>query len=195
MRRYVFAIACLAGLVAATLVGAGSNAAQSGRRRAEAAPRSQAEPPSMTDFDIPAPAVEPAPEATGGAAGAIPWRTSFDEARKGARAGQLIVVDVYTDWCGWCKYMDRKVYTDAGVVDFAASHVFVKVNAEDPDGGERFARSAGVRGFPTTLVYSNDGRLLASRAGAFRRPAEFLDWLRTAGTRAKSPSSWKTGAR
>jgi thiol:disulfide interchange protein len=195
MRRYLFAIACLAGLLAATLVGAGSNAAQSGRRRAEAAPRAEAEPPSMTDFDVAAPAPAPGPESAASGTAAIQWQTSFDDARKGARAGQLIVVDVYTDWCGWCKYMDRRVYTDAGVIEFAAANVFVKVNAEDPSGGERFARSAGVRGFPTTLVYSSEGRLIASRAGAFRRPAEFLDWLHAAGTRAKGPSSWKTGTR
>jgi thiol:disulfide interchange protein len=92
----------------------------------------------------------------------------------------MIVVDVYTDWCGWCKYMDRAVYADPGVVTFAADHVFVKVNAEEPGEGEAFAKRAGIRGFPTTLVYGSDGRLLASRAGAFRRPAQFLAWIRSA---------------
>ena len=36
--------------------------------------------------------------------GAIPWQKDLDRALSMAKANHSkIVVDVYTDWCGWCK--------------------------------------------------------------------------------------------
>jgi len=29
-----------------------------------------------------------------------------------------VLVDVYTDWCGWCKRMDRDVYARSDVKDY-----------------------------------------------------------------------------
>ena len=136
------------------------------------------EPPPAAPAASTPPAAPSGPRAT---ASAIAWRRSFEAARQEAKAGQLIVVDVYTDWCGYCKLMDRKVYADRSVATFAASHVFVKLNAEDKGEGTRFARAAGVRGFPTTIVYRNDGAIVARQAGAFSTPQDFLAWLNEAG--------------
>jgi thioredoxin-related protein len=45
-----------------------------------------------------------------------------------------ILVDVYTDWCGWCKEMDRKTYKNEKVVNYINEHYYaVKLNAESPD--------------------------------------------------------------
>jgi thiol-disulfide isomerase/thioredoxin len=139
--------------------------------------------PSFTSDDVgssdPAPAPAPVghvPDASSvaRAAGPIAWRTSFAAAKSSAKPGQVIFVDVYTDWCGWCKYMDQRVYTDQGVQRFAANQVFVKLDAEDNAEGTAFARSVGVRGFPT---------LLASQPGAFRRADDFLSWLQSTSSR------------
>jgi thiol:disulfide interchange protein len=112
--------------------------------------------------------------------GPIAWGSSFTTATKMAKADQVIFVDVYTDWCGWCKYMDQQVYTDPRVQSFAAKQVFVKLNAEDRAEGTAFAERHGVRAYPTLLVFAHDGRLIASQPGAFRRSDDFLSWLRQA---------------
>ena len=40
----------------------------------------------------------------------------FDEALSRARSEKrILLVDVYTDWCGWCKKLDREVFSDAKV--------------------------------------------------------------------------------
>jgi uncharacterized protein YyaL (SSP411 family) len=45
--------------------------------------------------------------------------------------GKLLLVDVYTDWCGWCKVMDKKTYTDPAVISTLASqYICVKLNPE-----------------------------------------------------------------
>lgn len=42
-----------------------------------------------------------------------------------------ILVDLYTNWCGWCKEMDRTTYKNAQVTSYINKHYYaVKFNAE-----------------------------------------------------------------
>lgn len=65
----------------------------------------------------------------------IKWM-SFDDALK-ANSGnkkKKVFVDVYTDWCGWCKHMDKTTFQDSLVVDYMNRHFYaVKLNAEMKD--------------------------------------------------------------
>lgn len=48
--------------------------------------------------------------------------------------GKPVLVDVYTDWCGWCKRLDATTYQDSTVVAYVNSHFHaVKFNAETKD--------------------------------------------------------------
>jgi thioredoxin-related protein len=43
-------------------------------------------------------------------------------------------VDVYTDWCGWCKVMDKKTFSDPQVVKYMNDNFYaVKFNSEKED--------------------------------------------------------------
>jgi thioredoxin-related protein len=45
-----------------------------------------------------------------------------------------VVLDVYTDWCGWCKKMDKNTYTDPEVIKILnEKYYFVKLNAEQKE--------------------------------------------------------------
>lgn len=96
----------------------------------------------------------------------IKW-VSFDEGVKLSKeSGKKMVVDVYTDWCTWCKKMDAEVYSSPQVQDAIAKHfVAVKLNAESANmlsfrGASltetQFARSAGVTGYPSTLFMNEN---------------------------------------
>src|SRR5262245_22644244 len=67
-------------------------------------------------------------------AGPVAWR-GWDEGLAAAASGsRFVIVDVYTDWCGWCKRMDKDVYARTEVSDYLNSHfVMVKLNAESPE--------------------------------------------------------------
>jgi thioredoxin 1 len=84
---------------------------------------------------------------------------SFDEALAQARSeNRLLLVDVYTDWCGWCKKLDREVFGDGRVAEAARELVAVRVNAEK--GGEKVAARYDVQGYPTVLFVDGSGKVV-----------------------------------
>jgi uncharacterized protein YyaL (SSP411 family) len=45
--------------------------------------------------------------------------------------GKILLIDAYTDWCGWCKRMDRDTYSNADVIKKINKHFIpVKFNPE-----------------------------------------------------------------
>ncbi len=45
-----------------------------------------------------------------------------------------VFVDVYTDWCGWCKVMDKKTFSNPDVIKYINKNFYaVKLNAEQKD--------------------------------------------------------------
>jgi thiol:disulfide interchange protein len=84
---------------------------------------------------------------------------SFDEALARARSEKrLLLVDVYTDWCGWCKKLEREVFSDGRVAAAAKDLVAVRVNAEK--GGEKVAERYDVQGYPTVLFVDGSGKVV-----------------------------------
>lgn len=57
---------------------------------------------------------------------------SFEEGyAKSVEEGKILLVDAYTDWCGWCKVMDRKTYADPAIIaKLNESFICVKFNPE-----------------------------------------------------------------
>jgi thioredoxin-related protein len=114
--------------------------------------------------------------AAGGAAPeAALWRT-WDEGLKEAGASQRpIVVDVYTDWCGWCKRMDRDVFARNDVREYLSKRfVPIKLNAESGTLGQYQGKSLSSRalaarfrvtGYPTTVFLNSDGEHLVNVPG------------------------------
>lgn len=64
----------------------------------------------------------------------IKW-VSLEEAQKLQQTTpKKIFIDIYTDWCGWCKKLDAYTYQDKNVIDYINSNFYaVKLNAETRD--------------------------------------------------------------
>lgn len=44
-----------------------------------------------------------------------------------------VIVDIYTDWCRWCKVMDETTFSDAATLAYLKENYYlVKLNAETP---------------------------------------------------------------
>ena len=66
--------------------------------------------------------------------GGIKW-VSFEEAYKlNKKKPKKIFVDVYTDWCGWCKKMDATTFTNPVIVAYMNKNFYcAKLDAERRD--------------------------------------------------------------
>ena len=64
----------------------------------------------------------------------IEW-LKFEEAiKKNKTEKKLVFVDLYTDWCGWCKRMDATTFKDKEVVAYMSeNYLSVKFNAEQKE--------------------------------------------------------------
>ena len=89
---------------------------------------------------------------------------SFGDALDRARSeNRFVMVDVYTDWCGWCKKLDAETFGDLRVAEALKDTISIRVNAEK--GGEAVAEKYGVRGFPTVLFLSGSGDVVRKVEG------------------------------
>ena len=92
---------------------------------------------------------------------------TFDEALKRAsKEGKMVFMDCYTIWCGPCKMMNEKVFTQKVVGDFFKKHfISLKVDMEKGEGielGKRF----DVRAYPTMFIFDANGNIIHRLQGA-----------------------------
>ncbi len=120
----------------------------------------------------------------------VKWH-SFDEGVALARReNKKILVDVYTDWCVWCKKMDKEVYTNGAVGQTMVSNfIAVKLNAESQKGvmfdgtpmnEASLAGTMGVTGYPT-VVFLDPAAKPITKISGFMEPKEFSSVLRFIG--------------
>lgn len=90
------------------------------------------------------------------------------------RQAKPIFVDVYTEWCGPCKLMDRDVFPRKDVGDvYNELFISYKVDAEKGEGPE-IAGKYRVTGYPTFLYLTPDGNLIHRGSGYSADPQHFI---------------------
>lgn len=95
---------------------------------------------------------------------------AIDQAKKDRKH---ILVDVYADWCGWCKKMDATTFKDQEVADFIDRNMIaLKINSEHGQ-GKAFAQKYGVKGLPTMVYLDHQGGLVRTVPG-FKNAADLL---------------------
>ncbi|HEX9655235.1 MAG TPA: DUF255 domain-containing protein [bacterium] len=109
------------------------------------------------------------------AVNSLEWHTFDKGLERALKEKKLLVVDFYTDWCHWCKVMDRDTYGNKEVIAFARGKaIMVKVNAETTEkykfkgasySGRELSMMFGVQGFPTTSFMNEKGELITSISG------------------------------
>lgn len=87
----------------------------------------------------------------------INW-ISLDEVQQRMKtAPRKVYIDVYTPWCGWCKVMDQKTFTNPNVIKYINEHFYaVKFNAEQTDSvhfmGEHYGMNGRTNQFAVQLL-------------------------------------------
>lgn len=132
----------------------------------------------------------------------IKWLT-MEEAQEAMKVEKKkVFIDLYTDWCGWCKKMDASTFKDPNVALFMNKYYYaVKFNAETKDtltfnnykftsttpegkrGTHYFAYSLldGQMSYPSFAILDENMSRIHVIAG-FQQPEPFLGTLMFFGT-------------
>jgi len=101
-------------------------------------------------------------------AGDLTWETDYEKAIKMATEQNKVVLINFSgsDWCGWCKRLDREVFSKEAFKTFADEKLvllkvdfpkFTKLPKEQEDRNWALYEKYNVMGFPTILVVDKSG--------------------------------------
>ncbi len=66
--------------------------------------------------------------------GLVKWLSIKEAQQKNKEVQKPFIIDIYTDWCGWCKHMMKTTYSNAGIANYINSNFYpVKFDAETKD--------------------------------------------------------------
>ena len=117
------------------------------------------------------------------------WTMDYDAAVKLAGEKKLPLMLNFTgsDWCGWCKLMDKNVFAEEVWKTYAKDNVLL-VTLDFPNDksivpekyvkrNKKLQEQFEVGGFPTYVVLDNDGETKLGQLGAGRdkTPSSFID--------------------
>jgi thioredoxin-related protein len=64
----------------------------------------------------------------------LKWYTFAEALELNKKEPRKIVVDVYTDWCGWCKVMEKNTYNNEIIAEYLNKKFYiVKLDAEQKE--------------------------------------------------------------
>ncbi len=124
------------------------------------------------------------PVATKTKAPGLTWHSMEDLEALMIQNPKKVVVDVYTDWCKWCKVMDKETFQNPEFIEFAGDEFyFVKLNAEQASSiqfkNAKYDFVKGVRRGHHQLAASLlDGRLSYPSFAILDESLEKLDIIR-----------------
>ena len=130
----------------------------------------------------------------------IQWMTFVEARAAQEKEPKKIFMDVYTDWCGPCKLLDKNTFQNPDVSRYISENYYaVKFNAEgtekitfydqvftnpnhDPNRKGRnathqFTQYLGVKGYPTMVFFSEDGDPIMPIVG-YIKPKEIELYLK-----------------
>jgi thioredoxin-related protein len=106
------------------------------------------------------------PESSEGATAAttgVEW-VGYDEGMAlGKKDGKKIMINFYADWCGYCRKMNKEIFTQGEAADFINQNfVPIRINTENE---KQLAEAYKVSGLPTTWFLDKGGEGILNLPG------------------------------
>ena len=122
-----------------------------------------------------------------------------------------IFIDVYTDWCGWCKRMDKDTFQNSEVAAYMSENFYmVKLDGEQKEPIEYNGKTynfvaQGRKGYHElaaallqgrlsypTVVFLDEQRNMLSPVPGYQKPEPFLKIARYFGENIYKEQDWQT---
>jgi len=111
--------------------------------------------------------------------GEILWLSPEEAELRNKTVPKKIIMDVYTDWCGYCKLMDKNTFANKAVAAYINENFYpVKFNAESREEvtfaghhfknsgrTHEFATALQVSGYPSVLFFDENLKLVVMSPG------------------------------
>ena len=88
---------------------------------------------------------------------------------------KIIMIDMTATWCGWCKVMDRDVFSKKSVGDYYNANFISSKLYDTHQLSEEFVKKYKVDGFPTLLFLDAKGTLIYTIDGAVTDVNAFIN--------------------
>jgi len=149
------------------------------------------------------------PSGAAPSADGLKWYTWEEAVAANQKEPRKIMVDVYTDWCGWCKRMDATTFQDPTVMKYLNEHFYpVKLNAEQKEDivfqgatfkfqpyGRRGAHELAIQllngrmSYPS-VVYLNEKFEIITVSPGYKMPDDIMKELHYVGDEIYMTQTW-----
>ncbi|WP_421764837.1 thioredoxin family protein [Ekhidna sp.] len=141
----------------------------------------------------------------------VKWLTFEEAMALHEKEPRKLIIDLYTDWCGWCKVMDKNTYTNPVIATYINENFYpIKFNAEQkepvefnghtfeflPDAGRKGTHSIAyavtgnnLSGYPMTVFMDEELRIIQPISG-YLKPNQMEPILKFIGGEHYKTTKW-----